>query len=137
MIIFLIVLPQLMLALFGNFDGKAFAFSVTKKNVKINNPISSSAMLSTPFDASLYDEKNPILSELSPLSTPPSTKLVLGLNKYSHVSKLLEKAVTDYFFFGELMSSFWISGHYTLCCQCCNRGSSFCSFQGTFNKKKT
>ena len=77
-----------MLALFGNFDGKAFAFSVTKKNVKINNPISSSAMLSTPFDASLYDEKNPILSELSPLSTPPSTKLVLGLNKYSHVSYL-------------------------------------------------
>ncbi len=41
---------------------------------------------STPFDISLYDddEANPFFDALNPLACPPDTKLVLGLNKYSH-----------------------------------------------------
>ncbi len=41
---------------------------------------------STPFDISLYDDENdnPFFDALSPLACPPNTKLIIGLNKYSH-----------------------------------------------------
>ena len=51
-----------------------------------SRPSSSSILHSTPFDISLYDdeEANPFFDTLNPLACPPNTKLVLGLNKYSH-----------------------------------------------------
>lgn len=45
-------------------------------------------LFSTPFDASLYDDDeetaNPFTSTINYLAAPPNTKLVIGLNKYSH-----------------------------------------------------
>ena len=62
-----------------------------------NQPsVSSTLLRSTPFDASLYDDNdgaddlaslasaNPFSADISPLAVSPDTKLVLGLNKYSH-----------------------------------------------------
>ena len=44
---------------------------------------------STPFDVSFYDDDtNPFFDALNPLACPPHTKLVLGLNKYSHDTTL-------------------------------------------------
>ena len=45
---------------------------------------------STPFEGSLYDdeEANPFFNSLNPLACPPNTKLILGLNKYSHDTTL-------------------------------------------------
>ncbi len=56
-----------------------------KSNYKSNHKTSSS-LHSTPFDISLYDDEdaNPFFDVLNPLACPPNTKLVLGLNKYSH-----------------------------------------------------
>lgn len=61
---------------------------------------SSTLLRSTPFDASLYDgndgaddlasleSANPFSVDASPLAVSPGTKLVLGLNKYSHDTTL-------------------------------------------------
>ena len=65
---------------------------------------STSSLQSTPFDASLYEDDdnsaasaadlaslasaNPFASDHSPLAAPPGTKLVVGLNKYSHDTTL-------------------------------------------------
>ena len=61
------------------------SFSLTKLSNPARDPLS--CLYSTPFDASLYDNEddlNPFASALSPLALPPSTNIVLGLNKYSH-----------------------------------------------------
>jgi hypothetical protein len=39
---------------------------------------------STPFELDYYDDSNPFSGSQPPLACPPDTKLVLGLNKYSH-----------------------------------------------------
>jgi len=51
---------------------------------------SSTALQSTPFDASMYENEdiNPFTSSLNPLAAPLNTKLVVGLNKYSHDTAL-------------------------------------------------
>ena len=53
----------------------------------INKPL-----FSTPFDASFYDDDedtaNPFTSNINSLAVPPDTKIVLGLNKYSHDTTL-------------------------------------------------
>lgn len=52
---------------------------------------SSTALRSTtPFDASMYENEdiNPFASSLNPLAAPEDTKIVLGLNKYSHDTAL-------------------------------------------------
>ena len=41
----------------------------------------------TPFEADYYvndDDTNSYLDDASPMSVPPDTKLVVGINKYSH-----------------------------------------------------
>ena len=43
-----------------------------------------SPLRSTPFEADLYNPYNQGDEEKSPLAVPPDTKLVVGLNKYSH-----------------------------------------------------
>jgi len=47
-------------------------------------------LYSTPFDVSLYDddENNPFITSMNKLACPPNTKLVLGINKYSHDTTL-------------------------------------------------
>lgn len=47
--------------------------------------LSKSTLQSTPFEAGFYDDALiPSDDEISPLAVPPDTKLVIGLNKYSH-----------------------------------------------------
>ena len=63
-----------------------------------NNNRETTSLLSTPFEADLYssddnfDSNNPFEQGIktgdSPLEVPPDTKLVLGLNKYSHDTTL-------------------------------------------------
>lgn len=52
--------------------------------------VPSTSLCSTPFDISLYDddEANPFFDALNPLACPPDTKLIVGLNKYSHDTSL-------------------------------------------------
>ncbi len=54
--------------------------------IPINNPRYSIPILhSTPFEAGYYDDDLNLFGEdTSSLAVPPDTKLVLGLNKYSH-----------------------------------------------------
>ena len=43
---------------------------------------------STPFEADYYDGNNVFMEESSPLAVPADTKLVVGINKYSHDTSL-------------------------------------------------
>lgn len=46
-------------------------------------------LFSTPFELDYYDDsENPYMDDISPLGVPEDTKLVLGLNKYSHDTSL-------------------------------------------------
>ena len=46
-------------------------------------------LLSTPFELDYYDDsENPYMDDVSPLQVSKNTKLVLGLNKYSHDTSL-------------------------------------------------
>ena len=72
----------------------------TGANQHRSSSSSSTLLRSTPFDASLYDDNdgaddlaslesaNPFSVDASPLAVSPGTKLVLGLNKYSHDATL-------------------------------------------------
>jgi phosphoribosyl-AMP cyclohydrolase len=45
-------------------------------------------VFSTPFELDYYDDNNPFSDDLPVLAVPADTKLVLGLNKYSHDTSL-------------------------------------------------
>lgn len=69
--------------------GQEASFQQSLFSSKLSTPerVPLTCLRSTPFDASLYDaddDLNPFTTALSPLALPPSTKLVLGVNKYSH-----------------------------------------------------
>lgn len=54
-----------------------------------NIPKSSGHLFSTPFELDYYDDSaNPYDVDLSSLACPADTKLVLGLNKYTHDTTL-------------------------------------------------
>jgi carbamoyltransferase len=59
---------------------------------RISSALSSSARYSTtPFEADFYgddDIVNPFLEDVSPIAVPSDTKLVVGLNKYTHDTSL-------------------------------------------------
>jgi len=70
--------------------------TANQHSISSSTRTSSTLLRSTPFDASLYDDNdasddlaslasaNPFSVDISPLAVSPDTKLVLGLNKYSH-----------------------------------------------------
>eukprot|EP00980_Cylindrotheca_fusiformis_P028327 scaffold22592_cov129-Cylindrotheca_fusiformis.AAC.13 len=57
--------------------------------VNVRGQDQQSVRFSTPFELDYYDDSsNPYSDEISSLSVPEGTKLVLGLNKYSHDTAL-------------------------------------------------
>ena len=83
----------------------AFTISAPITSVAERKTTTTPPLRSTPFDASLYEDDddaaaasaadlaslasaNPFSADLSPLAASPNTKLVVGLNKYSHDATL-------------------------------------------------
>ena len=80
------------IAAFSNHRHVKRAVAFTSPSLSLST---TTTRFSTPFDASLYDnldddddESNPFTSNLNPLAASPDTKLILGLNKYSHDTTL-------------------------------------------------
>lgn len=58
----------------------------SNKGLSLNG---NTQLFSTPFELDYYDDsQNPYMDDVSPLEAPRDTKLVLGLNKYSHDATL-------------------------------------------------
>jgi phosphoribosyl-AMP cyclohydrolase len=61
----------------------------TPSTITASTSSSSTRLQSTPFEADYYDDSNnPFMGEESSLAQPADTKLVLGINKYSHDTSL-------------------------------------------------
>jgi predicted NodU family carbamoyl transferase len=69
---------------------KTYSFTIGKSQSlsKTHDTFLNPPLYSTPFDASFYDDDedspNPFTTDINSLAVPPSTNIVLGLNKYSH-----------------------------------------------------
>jgi hypothetical protein len=60
---------------------------IPNANVRVRDQ--QNALFSTPFELDYYDDStNPYSDEISSLAVPSDTKLVVGLNKYSHDTAL-------------------------------------------------
>jgi len=91
------LIPALILSLLSTYPSKSAAFGVIKQNTneKLHkttpfHTTTPTSLLSTAYDISLYDDddQNPFTTNSNPLAAEPNTKLILGINKYSHDTAL-------------------------------------------------